>query len=163
MKSSFIAFSNVLRSCLPKPDNATAAIRSSPKSLIFCFNSSSSSGTATSILVLPHFCCNSNCALHCLMIISWPTLMASTKSASLHSFASPSTINMLSTVPAMITFNSAFSASFGVGFTTNCPSIFVTRTSEIGPSNGIEEMLSAADAANPTNESGSTFSSAEIR
>jgi len=42
-------------------------------------------------------------------------------------------------------------------------SIFATLTSEIGPSNGIEEMVKAADAAKPTKQSGSTFSSAEIK
>ena len=89
--------------------------------------------------------------------------MASIKSASLASLASPSTINILSKVPARITFNSAVSAAFGVGLMINLPSILATRTSEIGPSNGILETLNAADAANPTKESGATSGSLEIK
>ena len=56
---------------------------------------------------------------------------------------------------------SARSKSFEEGLMHSLPSMRATRTSEIGPLNGMSETAIAADAARPASESGMTFSSAE--
>ena len=56
---------------------------------------------------------------------------------------------------------SARSRASNVGLITNCPSIRATRTSEIGPPNGMSETASAAEAAKPASASGMSTPSAE--
>ena len=68
---------------------------------------------------------------------------------------------MLSSVAATIISRSAFSNCSNVGFTTNSPSMRATRTSEIGPLNGISETAIAAEAARPASASGISTPSAE--
>ncbi len=68
---------------------------------------------------------------------------------------------MLSIVAATIISISAPSSASNVGFTTNSPLIRATRTSEIGPLNGISDTARAADAARPANASGISVPSAE--
>ena len=89
--------------------------------------------------------------------------MAASKSCSLTSCISPSTIMMLSYVAATIRSISAFSSCSKVGLITNWPSIRATRTSEIGPPKGMSETANAAEAANPANASGISIPSAEKR
>ena len=66
---------------------------------------------------------------------------------------------MKSKEPATINSKEAFAKSTGLGLMTNFPSILATRTSEIGPLNGISDTAKAADAARPASASGSTSSS----
>ena len=80
--------------------------------------------------------------------------MTSTISASETSCISPSTITMLSIVPAMIQSISDSSISLSVGLITNSPLILPTLTSDIGPLNGISDIAIHEDAAKPTNASG---------
>ncbi|OQA49550.1 MAG: hypothetical protein BWY47_00717 [Bacteroidetes bacterium ADurb.Bin302] len=68
---------------------------------------------------------------------------------------------MLSIVAATMMSRSAFSNCSKVGLITNFPSIRATRTSEIGPLNGISLTAIAADAAKPANASGISSPSAE--
>ena len=65
--------------------------------------------------------------------------------------------------PATINSKVARSKSLINGLITNLPSILATRTSEIGPLNGISETARAADAAKPAKASGIISLSAEIK
>ena len=64
---------------------------------------------------------------------------------------------------ATINSKEAPANSLTLGFTLYSPLIFATRTSEIGPLNGISDTAKAAAAAKPTNASGNTSESAEIK
>ena len=88
--------------------------------------------------------------------------MASTISASLTSDISPSTITILSAVPATIRSISASSSSERNGLMMNSSFTLATLTSEIGPLNGISLTAIQALAAKPTKLSGITSSSADI-
>ena len=89
--------------------------------------------------------------------------MAWSMSASETSFISPSTIMILSMVAATIISMSAPSNKESCGFITNFPLIRATRTSEIGPLNGMSETVSAAEAARAANASGAVSSPPEMR
>ena len=69
---------------------------------------------------------------------------------------------ILSIEAATISSMSASAKAESVGFTTNSPFILATRTSEIGPLNGISDTIKAADAAKAANASGLTSFSTEI-
>ena len=80
--------------------------------------------------------------------------MASSISASETSSISPSTITILSRVPAIIMSSSAPLSSSKVGFTVKFPSFLAIRTSETGPLKGISDTANAAEAAKQANASG---------
>ena len=80
--------------------------------------------------------------------------MASAKSASEHSLASPSTIITFSMVAANMMSMSASTIWLMLGLMINCPLIRATRTSEIGPLNGTSDTIKAAEAAKPARASG---------
>ena len=101
-------------------------------------------------------------ALIWALISSWAYLIASVISSSEISLNSPSTITTESSLaPTIISISDSSSWAFD-GFIKKFPSILATLTSEIGPSNGISDNDSAAEAARPTNASGITFSSWDI-
>ena len=85
------------------------------------------------------------------------------KSASEHSFASPSTIIRFFSVAAIMNSKSDCASSERVGFTKNCPLTRAIRTSEIISFTGISDTASAADAAKQASESGNTSASLEIK
>ena len=72
--------------------------------------------------------------------------MAPTNTSSGISFDSPSTITTESSLPATTISSSVSSNCSIVGFNINSLLILPTRTPAIGPSNGISEIDSAADA-----------------
>ena len=80
--------------------------------------------------------------------------MASNISASETSSISPSTITILSNVPAIIMSISTPFNSSKVGLTIKLPSFLAILTSETGPLNGISETASAAEAAKHASASG---------
>ena len=94
---------------------------------------------------------------------SCATRSASIISASEISSPSPSTIKISLAFAATINSKEAPANSLTLGFTLYSPLILATRTSEIGPLNGISETASAAAAARPTKASGKTSESAEIK
>ena len=63
---------------------------------------------------------------------------------------------MFSSVAATTMSRSALSRAVFFGLTTNSPSILATRTSEIGPLNGISDIEIAVDAASAAKLSGDT-------
>ena len=88
--------------------------------------------------------------------------MASIISFSETSFISPSTIATLSADAPTIISISADSRSSDEGFITYLLSIRATRTSDIGPLNGMSDIAIADEAAKAANASGFTFSSCEF-
>src|ERR1700712_1002830 len=89
-------------------------------------------------------------------------LIASTSSSSCISFDSPSTMLTSCSEPATINSRVAVCNWLKVGLITNLPSTLATRTSDIGPLNGISEQDNAADAAKPAKQSGMISLSADI-
>ena len=165
MKSAFISESFSDLTCFALADIAISCILSDEN----FFNSSKRFSSFSSWLyslftVEPTASASSIWAVQCFLISSCPNFIASSISSSEISFMSPSTISMLSKVAASIISMSASSNCEKVGFIISSPPILATRTSEIGPLKGISLTASAADAANPANESGisSLFLSAEI-
>ena len=98
---------------------------------------------------------NSNCKSTNFLMVSWAKSIAANRSSSLTSLASPSTIMMDSLEPATTNSRSASSYWGMVGLMTKSPFSLATRTVAMGPSNGILEMVKAAEAPKPAKTSGS--------
>ena len=80
--------------------------------------------------------------------------MAPSITSSDTSFISPSTIRMLSIVPPTMMSRSTSCICENVGLMTYSPAMRATRTSEMGPPNGMSDTASAAEAARPASASG---------
>ena len=110
-------------------------------------HSSAVSGGATSARFgLPAFCTSSRWIATILRMLSIANSSAAIRSASGISRVPPSTMMMLSAVPATTMSMSLPSSCSKVGSTTNWPSTRPTRTAPIGSGNGMSERLIAAEA-----------------
>ena len=93
---------------------------------------------------------------------SWPKAIASSIASSGTSFAPASTMRTASSVPAITTSSVEAVRCSVVGLTTNWPSIWPTRTAPTGPSNGMPDRQSAAEAPFIASTSGSFSWSPEM-
>ncbi len=91
----------------------------------------------------------------------WATLSASSISASLTSSAPPSTITMDSGLPLTVRSMVENSSCWKVGLRIQFPSTLPTRTAASGPFQGMDERLSAMEAAVTPRTSASFSWSAE--
>ena len=88
-------------------------------------------------------------------ICLWPNITAPSISDSESSWASDSTINTASAVPATTRSSLEFGIESISGLSTYSPSMKPTRAAPIGPMKGMPEMVSAAEAATKATTSGS--------
>ena len=86
---------------------------------------------------------------------AWPKAIASSMVSSGTSLAPASTMSTASSVPAITSSSVDTVCSAVVGLTTNRPSTCPTRTAPTGPSNGMPDRQSAADAPFIARTSGS--------
>ena len=111
---------------------------------------------------LPAFCASSTWILHSSLIVRCAVSMASMMRLSGTWRAEPSTIVMPFRVPATTRVSVLSSIWSKVGLTTSAPFTYPMRTAPIGPSNGMSEMVIAAEAAFIARISGGLTRSVEM-
>ncbi len=161
--SSFINLNASLLSDFAVPPEATWYKRSAANSCTLFFSSSFCSGFPYSRFSLtPAFSRSSCCALIWMRMASCASCNAFTRSSSLHSWLSPSTIIRFFSVAAIMKSISAFASCVRVGLIIISPSTLPTLTSESISLIGTSDTAKAALAAKQANASGITSGSEEI-
>ena len=157
VRNSFNAF---LRSIFPGTTDCTLM-----SSYTFAFISSRSAvstvGASCFCFSFPHSTTSSFCIFTIFFISSKPNIIASTNLSSETSFPEASTIITASSVPETTRFIILDSSSEFLGLITNSSSIRPTRTEPVGPSNGMLDTATAAEAPTMEITSGSVSLSAD--
>ena len=119
--------------------------KSWPNSFTLATISSSALNTSYSALSLPISLAISSTKSQISLIISWPSSIASSISASLTSWAPASTIIMAVFVPARDKFILELFLCSSFGLIIYFPSMYPTSTEPVGPSKGISEIERAIE------------------